>query len=284
MSIEVLSSGLLSTVQDRGRLGYTGYGVPVSGVMDQYSAGVANLLLHNPVGAAVLEITLQGPKLCFRKATRITVGGLGARITLDEKEVRINEPQGVRKGQTLQIHRITRGARVYLAVKDGFRTEEVLNSRSFYAAVTGQSKIKAGDQLPFRVYEDEVFHSHATVKFDKERYRSHTLEVFPGPEWKLLPGKIQKELQGSVFHISKHNNRMAYQLREKIENAIAGIYTQPVLPGTVQFTPAGNLIILMRDCQITGGYPRIFQLTEDSLNRLAQKKMGEEIQFRLTEY
>ena len=49
------------------------------------------------------------------------------------------------------------------------------------------------------------------------------------------------------------------------------------MPGTVQLTPQGKLIILMRDAQVTGGYPRIFQLTEQSINILSQKPLKSQI-------
>ena len=74
---------------------------------------------------------------------------------------------------------------------------------------------------------------------------------------------------------------MAYQLKELFKNDLKSIITSPVLPGTVQLTPSGNLIILMRDCQTTGGYPRILQLNEAALNVLSQKYSGQKIQFQL---
>ena len=74
---------------------------------------------------------------------------------------------------------------------------------------------------------------------------------------------------------------MAYQLEEPIKNNLKPIITSLVLPGTVQLTPAGNLIILMRDCQTTGGYPRVLQLTEHAINILSQKYVGKKVQFKL---
>ena len=56
--------------------------------------------------------------------------------------------------------------------------------------------------------------------------------------------------------------------------------TSAVFPGTVQLTPSGQLIVLMRDCQTTGGYPRIFQLTEAALNSVSQKFVGDKIRFK----
>ena len=61
----VRSGGLSTTVQDAGRDGYYDIGLPPSGAMDQYSYAVANLLVGNPDGAAVLEATYIGPEVEF---------------------------------------------------------------------------------------------------------------------------------------------------------------------------------------------------------------------------
>jgi allophanate hydrolase subunit 2 len=70
---------------------------------------------------------------------------------------------------------------------------------------------------------------------------------------------------------------MAIQLEELIPNSLPEMATAPVYPGTVQLTSGGKLIILMRDAQVTGGYPRILQFPEDSLPLLSQKKPGQKI-------
>ena len=74
---------------------------------------------------------------------------------------------------------------------------------------------------------------------------------------------------------------MAYQLIETFENDLKPIITSAVLPGTVQLTPSGKLIVLMRDCQTTGGYPRVLQLKALALDVLAQKFTGNNIEFVL---
>ena len=74
---------------------------------------------------------------------------------------------------------------------------------------------------------------------------------------------------------------MAYQLQETINGHQKSMLTSATLPGTVQLTPAGKLIILMKDGQTTGGYPRILQLTDTAIPILAQKKYGDQISFRL---
>ena len=74
---------------------------------------------------------------------------------------------------------------------------------------------------------------------------------------------------------------MAYQLEDLLENNLEAIITSLVLPGTVQLTPSGKLIVLLRDCQTTGGYQRVLQLKESAMNIMAQKYTGSKINFKL---
>jgi allophanate hydrolase subunit 2 len=46
-------------------------------------------------------------------------------------------------------------------------------------------------------------------------------------------------------------------------------------------TPSGTLLIVGMDGQVSGGYPRIFQLSDDALSILVQKKAGDKISFKL---
>jgi allophanate hydrolase subunit 2 len=61
MAIKVQSPGLLTTVQDTGRLGEYAIGMPPSGAMDVFSYQIGNYLVGNEEGAAGLEITYLGP-------------------------------------------------------------------------------------------------------------------------------------------------------------------------------------------------------------------------------
>ena len=74
---------------------------------------------------------------------------------------------------------------------------------------------------------------------------------------------------------------MAFCLKEKLKNELPQIWTAPVIPGTMQCTPEGSLIILMRDAQVTGGYPRILQLNNKAINFLSQKTTEDRLCFKL---
>ena len=84
MSITILNPGMLTSVQDLGRIGYQQFGVSVSGVMDPRSASIANILVGNDEGEAVLECTMMGPHIRFDAPNIIAITGatLARRLTV----------------------------------------------------------------------------------------------------------------------------------------------------------------------------------------------------------
>ena len=150
-----------------------------------------------------------------------------------------------------------------------------------YNNVTESISISKGDVSSIQQSNKDKGVSNASIKIDKNHFENNVVDVFKGPEFDKLTDSQVKQLLTQEFSIAKENSRMAYQLEELLVNDIDGIITSLVLPGTVQLTPSGKLILLMRDCQTTGGYPRVLQLKESSINRLSQKFTGYKIKFRL---
>ncbi|MCB0371926.1 MAG: biotin-dependent carboxyltransferase family protein [Muricauda sp.] len=277
--LKVLKSGFFVTIQDLGRFGYRDIGVPISGAMDVDSVKKANLLLENNPGDAVMEITMTGPTLQFEDPTYICLTGAHISATLNKKPVENYQAIKVEKGDVLSYGRLTDGFRAYLAVKGGFTTDKVLGSRSQFIPVTAKKRLKDGDEVPYeRTLSFKPILSE--VKID-ERYHTNGMEVFKGPEFSLLTDKQLKDIFTKTFTVSKENNRMAYQVAELLEGHSHSMLTSGTLPGTIQLTPAGRLIILMKDGQTTGGYPRVLQLSEASICTLAQKKSGDKLLFKL---
>ena len=279
--VKVIESGFYTAVQDLGRFGIQQFGVPVSGVMDSYSAKVANALLHNNENDAVLEITMTGSRLQFNCDTCICIAGADISPKLNNKLVKLYSVLNIKEGDILTFGKLKYGYRCYLAVSGGFQTEICMNSRSMYKSITSRFVLAKNDELAILEHDDIIEKSNASIKINTNRFGLNDIEVFKGPEFELLTKKQQKQLLSNKFTISKDNNRMAYQLVEILENNIKPIITSLVLPGTVQLTPSGKLIVLMRDCQTTGGYPRVFQLKESSIDVLSQKLAGNNIHFVL---
>ncbi|MCY2686881.1 biotin-dependent carboxyltransferase family protein [Salinimicrobium sp. TH3] len=280
---EILHPGLFSSIQDLGRFGLREFGVPVSGAMDQQAAGMANLMNGNEPDTAVLEITLQGPKMKFTGPTQIAISGADLSPELDGVKLENYKIYSVLPGQVLSFGRRNTGYRAYLAVKNGFKTEKLLKSRSWSPGITPHNRLEKGMKLPFLGSEARGSEKNAAVNPDAY-ITSAVIEAFRGPEFELLSASEKETLEKGNFSAAKESNRMGIQFQEKLENSLQPILTSPVLPGTVQLTPSGTLIVLMRDGQTTGGYPRILQLSEAGINTLAQKLPGEKLQLKLIKY
>jgi len=281
--IEVLEPGLFSTIQDPGRNGFLKYGVPMSGVMDLYAANMANLILRNKPDSAVLEITQMGPKLKFSHPAKIAICGASLSPKINNYQIENNKVYKIEAGDELSFGKRLLGCRAYLAISGGLKTERILKSRSWFEGITDNFKLVKNIKLSYESTNESKIETNASIKFTSEYLVSKEIKVFPGPEFYLLSDKQQERLRSRNFSIDKNNNRMAIQLQEVMENTLKPIITGPVLPGTVQLTPSGKLIVLMRDCQTTGGYPRVMHLSETGMNRIAQKIIGDSISFAFLE-
>jgi biotin-dependent carboxylase-like uncharacterized protein len=279
--IKVLSPGFYSSIQDLGRFGFGEFGVPISGAMDQFTAKLANQLLGNTTKEAVLEITLGNCKLLFEKQLDICISGADFLPKINGEKAILNKVLTIQKDDILTFDRPVFGARCYLAIRGGFQTEMVLKSRSYYKNITNADRLQKNDMLPIHENSLPKTRSLSIIKVNAEHFTNNIIKVYEGPEYNFLDHEQQKSLVNTTFTISKENNRMGYRLNELIINDLDAIITSAVLPGTVQLTPSGELIVLMRDCQVTGGYPRILQLTENAINILAQKSTGDRFIFRI---
>jgi biotin-dependent carboxylase-like uncharacterized protein len=276
--VDVKSAGLLTTIQDLGRFGYRKFGVPLSGAMDLFSANAANALLNNDAQCAVLEATIIGPALTFKQATFVVVTGATCDLTINQKRASLNRVIKINSGDTLSVGKITKGVRTYIAVAGGWQSPIILNSRSNYAGITQNKMIRSGDKLDILTVIENII-NRTSVKFNISQIDSKKIHVSKGPEYNLLDRNSRQNLISKTFKVSPQSNRMAYKMEHGFKLNADEIVTSSVQPGTVQMTPAGELIVLMRDCQTTGGYARVLQLTESSINQLSQKPAGSRLGF-----
>ena len=277
--IKIIRSGFFTTIQDTGRFGLRHKGVPISGSMDLYSSSIANSLLNNDVKDAVMEITMTGPKMVFNVSTYLSITGADMSPTLNDNPINSYEVIKVQEGDILKFGKLRTGFRTYLAVKGGFKTAVKLGSRSFYKPITSLNCLKDGMEI--EISEFKLFEPKITQMKSQSLHHFDEIMAYKGPEFSMLNKESVKKLKSQRFSIAKENNRMAYQFIETIEEHNYEMLTSATLPGTVQLTPSGKLIILMSDGQTTGGYPRILQLTKRGIAVLAQKRSGDSIAFKI---
>ena len=277
--VKVIDPGFYTTIQDNGRYGYRKIGIPVSGAMDFFSYERSNLLVGNIGNEATLECTLKGPSLLFSSPSWVAVSGAKTDILLNDKKLKINEPFFCDLGDLLVLGNIYEGQRCYISFGGGIITEKIFASRSQYFPITNKSFINKADKIPIK--SKKRIHK-VNLNFTDLKLFDGLIEVLKGPDWEILSNPTKKKLINFQFKVGS-NNRMAYQLSGlNIKNKLS-IISSPILPGTVQLTPNGDLIIVMRDGQITGGYPRILQLTERSQSKLSQCFLGQKIIFKISE-
>lgn len=277
--LKVLKSGFYTTIQDNGRFGYLNKGVPVAGYMDSFSASKLNKLLDNSLNSAIMEITMTGPTIEFEEETYICLGGAQISVTLNNNPIQNFKIYKIEEGDILSYGRLKVGFRNYLAIKGGFRTPKILGSCSFFYPLTLKSHLKDRATVAYEPCED---YTPKVSEWQVDSFLDEQiLHVAIGPEFELLNDKQLEQLFSTEFSVAKEYNRMAYQLEEKIQGHSHSMLTSATLPGTVQITPSGKLIVLMKDGQTTGGYPRILQLSDKAISILAQKKYGDAISFKL---
>jgi len=280
-SIKIIDPGFYTSIQDNGRYGFRRLGFPVSGPMDKYSFITANKLVGNFNNEPALESTFKGPKLLFSGPTWVAVSGAIIPVLKNDKFIELNKPFFCDLGDVLELGAAKRGVRSYISFSGGIIQNKVFGSYSQYYPITENATIKKGETISLKgltnlLKQKKYNFEINNLKFDQK------LKVFEGPYWKHLDNDLKKKILNTEFKIGS-NDRMAYRLSGSMPQNKISSSSASVLPGTVQLTPNGDIIIVMRDGQVTGGYPRILQLTEKSQSHLSQFMTGKSINFKISE-
>jgi antagonist of KipI len=286
--LEILEPGLLTTVQDAGRVGWEHLGVPHAGACDRWGLAVANALLDNPADAAALEMTLVGPTLRARGSCAIALGGadLGAEVVRTGVRLAPGTAHTLRDGDVLRFPGGDRGMRGYLAIPGGFDLPPVLGSRSTYLAarmggIDGRALeagdvltavAKTGNEIGTRVWPDRP-----SMEPDGEP----VLRVVDGPDAADLP-EVLDAILGATWVIDEGSDRTGIRLRPGDGGAIPDVgqlVSRPVTWGAIQVPPSGAPIILGADHQTVGGYAVPAVVITADLPVLAQLRPGSPVGF-----
>lgn len=284
----VVRSGIFTTVQDLGRYGYQAYGVPVSGVMDWFSAEVANRLVGNPPDAALLEITLGDFTCRFLADAVVAVTGAPVRVELSAADgTGTWRPVRVAAGAELSLRREVGqpGMRTYLAVAGGIGGGPVLGSRStFVAANLGPlpRPLRAGEELPIARPVGEPSARGLPDHLIPHYEASCVARVVMGPQEHRFSPAGRQTFLGSTFRVTPQSDRTGFRLEgPKIEHSGApDIISDPVTFGSIQVPGSGQPVLLMADRRVTGGYAKIATVISADLPRVAQLMPGSSVSFK----
>ena len=277
--IEVIDAGFYSSIQDQGRMGYRNLGVPVSGAMDQKAFDLAHQLLGETLDFSCIECTLISPILRFHEPCSFVLTGAHMQAWVNENPIQNNTTIAILSGDVLKLRRAIKGLRTYIKINQAIISPVLLGSTSFYKPLTQDAVLKKGNHI-FWIKSDKAFDkSNARIRWDDSYLLSKDLEVEKGPEFNVLSKTVQQQIYQNDFLINSQN-RMGYRTSSPFSMDSLSMLSGAVRPGTVQITPSGTLLIAGVDGQVSGGYPRIFQLTEEALTVLVQKKEGDYVSFK----
>jgi antagonist of KipI len=289
MSVQILKSGILTTIQDLGRNGFRRFGINPNGAMDRTAARFINILLGNDEEEAVLEMHFPAAEILFEKDAFFALGGADFSAKLNDKPLENWRPYFAKKNSVLRFSKKIAGNRAYLAVKGGFKIKDWLGSAStnLTAKIGGYEgrNLQKGDKLFFKNQrpktKNRVFKiSNSLLPFYG---KFPTVRVIAGAEFESLDEAGRETFLKENFTVSQNSDRMGFRLlgaclRLQDEKEILSV---AVNFGTVQLLPDGQMIILMADHQTSGGYPRIAHVVSVDLPLLAQLGANDKVAFHL---
>ena len=286
MSITVMNPGLLTSVQDAGRVGYQQFGVSVSGVMDPRAMKIANILVGNDENEAVLECTMMGPQLRFNEANVVAITGGDLGPTLDGQPVATYAAFAVQAGQTLRFTGLRTGCRAYIAFAGGLDIPLVMGSRSTYmkAKIGGMEgrKLEKNDEIGFRAPNPDVLNLvQRRIAPEVTARKEFSVRVLMGPQDDLFtPAGIETFL-GSAYTVTNEFDRMGCRMEGPIiEHKNGGdIISDGIAFGAIQVPTAGKPIIMLADRQTTGGYTKIANVITADFRIIGQLKGGDQVRF-----
>ena len=297
MAIEVLKPGLATSVQDAGRPGYYHLGIPLSGALDQHSLVLANLLVGNDEGAAVIESTLLGPELQFDAPTLVVVTGADAKVKLNGNEVPRNTSFAVQAGDKLSFDFMKLGARMCIAVAGGIDVPIVLGSRSTYGlgAFGGFNgrKLLAGDKLPLgtpaaSARAGRTVDAALLPVLEKEV----ALRVLPGIYFHRLQEVSVQSFFADTWTVGSEADRIGYRYKHgtplKFQDRTppfgAGDDPSNIVDagypyGSIQVPGGREPIILHRDAVSGGGYAMVGTVISADMDLIAQMQPNHKARF-----
>lgn len=294
MAVKILAPGLSTTVQDLGRPGYYHLGIPISGGMDRFALSVANMLVGNDEGAAVLEAVFLGPEIEFTQAATVAVTGadLPPKVNGDERPTW--EAFAVKPGDKLSFGFLKSGARAYIAISGGIDVPVKLGSRSTYTlgALGGHEgrALKAGDVLPL----GQGTVGGGSIPADLRRGARNPVELrmLPGLYWHRITAEAGKQFFADTWKVAPEADRIGYRFKggkpldfvprtppfgagSDPSNIVDACYPY----GSVQVPSGTEPIVLHRDAVSGGGYMMLGTIISADMDLIGQLQPHSPAQF-----
>jgi biotin-dependent carboxylase-like uncharacterized protein len=283
MSFEVVQPGILTLIQDAGRFGQHAIGLTTGGPLDPEAYDLCNRLLQNPCNSTVLEVSFGGLHLRIGVDTFICVTGASMPLRINDHQQPLWQVHRVNAGDTIALDFAEDGCRSYLGVADGFDIPPVFGSSATVVREKlgglGGDKLQVGDMLPCATHTER--RSLYLPKAKQPQYQTAiTVRVLPGYQEAHFSRLQQRRFFSHQYTVSDRCDRMGYRLEgPAIECDIEGILSEGICYGAIQVPADGQPIVLLRDRQTIGGYPKIGSALSLDAAKLSQLTPGGTVHF-----
>ena len=285
MSIKIIKPGILSTIQDRGRYGHMYHGISVSGALDEYSYQLGNFILNNPCDSASIEVTYGDFSFLSLDVMHICVTGAETEISINNQPSHLNKVITLNQGDIFEIKCPKKAIRNYVCIKGGIDSAIFYNSRSCNVREAIGKKITKDQVIKtFRVDNDNINSIDPSLapKYENDLI---TLRVLPTYQFHEFSDNDKALFFSQVYSVSKDFDRTGVRLNGgKMTDVMKGVISEGSAVGSIEITPKGLPIILMRDAPTIGGYPKIGTVFSLDVPYLAQSGYGQRIRFELMKY
>ncbi|MBJ7536117.1 biotin-dependent carboxyltransferase family protein [Marinomonas transparens] len=284
MAFKVIKPGLMALIQDLGRHGHQSIGLTTGGPMDEMAFRWGNALLDNDPNNTQIEITFGMLTLEAQADTSIAITGADLATSLNGKSITPWQTYAIKKNDVLTFQQPVWGLRAYLAVKGGFLCQPVLGSvatvvREKLGGLTGKGdKLQKGDWLEYKASSEHK--QRAVPRSAIPDYSQTDIPLVLSYQYQSFSSMERAHFFSSDFTVSSNSDRMGYRMEgNAITSDIKGIISEGIAYGAVQIPKDGQPIVLLRDRQTIGGYPKMGCVTSYGGGILSQKKPGDVIQF-----
>ncbi|MEU4351335.1 biotin-dependent carboxyltransferase family protein [Streptomyces sp. NPDC023838] len=276
----VVRAGALTCVQDEGRPGHAHLGVPRSGALDLPASRLANRLVGNPPGAAILETTLNGCAVRPRRAVTVAVTGAPCPVSVDGCPAAWGAPVRVPAGAVLEVGAAVRGVRSYVAFAGGVAVEPVLGSRST-DLLSGLGPAPLTDRAVLPLGRPAGPHARVDAAPAPGPPRELVLRMLPGPRADWFTAEAFGALAAGRYRVSSASNRIGLRTEgPALERAVHGeLPSEGMVWGAVQVPPDGRPVVFLADHPTTGGYPVVGVVAGADLAAAAQAAPGTPLRF-----
>lgn len=270
--------GMATTVQDRGRHGWSHIGVGRSGAADVASHDLANRLVGNPPDVATLE-TSGGLRWTVLAPVLIALTGApGYATVVGGPALGHGAPQSLPSGADVSLAFPEWGLRTYVAVRGGLDVPAVLGSRARDTLGGLGTEVAPGMTLRCGVGPLNPI----LADLAPTARPSSTIVVEPGPRLDWFDSDAWSVLCGQPYVVEADTNRIGARLRGGVALRRARneeLPSEGLLLGAVQVAPDGQPTVMLADHPVTGGYPVIAVVTDGSVAAVAQARPGTTLRF-----